>query len=110
MAKAEPQADAGLPEKGEKKEADEECEPLFAETLSAQGRRSPLSSSFTSPAREGSLCRRSVSLYMVEREGARDVTARCRSSFLRTGVQACAFSSALLDSAATQIDQRAAPG
>src|SRR5437870_13322698 len=31
-------------------------------------------------------------LYMVEREGARDVTARCRSSFLRTGVQPNALS------------------
>jgi hypothetical protein len=30
----------------------------------------PLSSSFTSPARERSLCRRAMSLYMVERRGA----------------------------------------
>jgi hypothetical protein len=52
--------------------------------LLAQGRRSPLSSSFTSPAREPSLCRRAMSLYMVEREVRADVTARCRSSFLRT--------------------------
>src|SRR5438034_10045378 len=78
---------AGVREEGEKEEPEEKCEPLFAQTCSAQG-GDPLSSSSPPLCASAHCVAQGMRLYMVERVGARDVTARCRSSFLRTGVQA----------------------
>src|SRR5688572_20173816 len=58
----------------------------------------PLSLPRSPPLRERPLCRREMPVYMVEREGAQDVTARCHSGLLgklrTTDVQACASGSA----------------
>src|SRR5438876_635492 len=82
---------AGVREEGEKEEPEEKCEPLFAQTCSAQG-GDPLSSSSPPLCASAHCVAQGMRLYMVERVGARDVTARCRSSFLRTGVQPNALS------------------